>query len=419
MGCQMKVLKRALILALGSCMSGALLGDEHTPTATDPDSASGALLGDEHTPTVPDPDSPTGASSALLGDEYTPTAGENSFYRFDSELGMLAVRSAEGTTSTFYKIPGSLAEGFAKATNAVLFLQENVIGKYRTRRGDHLPMPADLEQTSFSTLIEDAVSNTRADMEKLEGVGSMFGFGRAGILGNRLWYIDAGPLIPPSDGDGVDTDTGIVLSTGWNIPVRKHLDFNLGFGYYSLSGTLAYIDLVPYTVYDRKYHTVYDQQYRYYYTWYATYRYTYQTARTYSTLVPRTAYRDVLVVEEFGINSLSAVASFVAHAAPGQAVNPFVSAGAYYVRLGADIGGYTASASDTGFSVGAGVECQLSERVTFIPTVFHSKAGESEETSIGAMFAYWYAFPSAFRISGGYATESENVSLSLGWMYSF
>jgi hypothetical protein len=378
MGCQMKVLKRALVLALGSCVSGA-----------------------------------------LLGDEYTPTAGENSFYRFDSELGMLAVRSAKGTTITFYKIPESLAEEFVKAPNAVRFLQENVVGKYRIRRGDHLPIPADLEQTSFSTLIEDAVSNTRDEMEKLEGVGSMLGFGRAGILGNRLWYIDAGPLIHPSDGDGVDTDTGIVLSTGWNIPVKKHLDFSLGVGYYSLSGTFEYIERVPYTVYDRQYHTVYDRQYRYYYTWYATYLYTYQTARTYSTLVPRTAYRDVLRVEEFDISSLSAGASFVAHAAPGQAVNPFVSGGAYYARVNADVGGYTASASDMGFSVGAGLECQLSERVTFIPTVFHSEAGDAEETSIGALLAYWYAFPSAFRIYGGYGTESENVSLSLGWMYAF
>ncbi|MFT7516028.1 MAG: opacity protein-like surface antigen, partial [Candidatus Omnitrophota bacterium] len=227
----------------------------------------------------------------------------------------------------------------------------------------------------------------------------VFGKGNAAVLGNRSWYINAGALVSQADVEGLETDTGFTLSTGWNIPVSQHVDFNVGFGYSQQSGTVEFIEEVPYTVYDR----------RYYYTYF--YRYTY--------LVPRTAYRSVLVEEEFDVSTFAGLGALALHAAPGQPVNPFLVGGVYYVNQEVEVGYISASESDTGFSVGGGVEFIMGDQVSFIPSVVHSKAGDAEETSINALLTYWYAMPSAVRFSGAYGTESENILISLGYMYMY
>lgn len=256
----------------------------------------------------------------------------------------------------------------------------------------------DESDTPAGALVGEAISQSGAASEKT-GV-EYYGKERTGILGNRLWFADIGAAISNSDDDNPDLDTGLTFSTGFNFPVAKHIDFGLGASYTRQTGTVLVRDVVYYTVYDRYYYRSY---YGYYYSYYA----------------PRRVSRTIFYEEDYEATTFSGNATVSLSLNPDKPVNPFIMGGLSYVNKEIDCGRYSDSLSEGGYAFGGGIEFMLGQKVSLIPSVLYSEAGDAKETSVGALLSYWFAFRHAFRIGGAYGTKSENIAATIGWMYGF
>lgn len=256
-------------------------------------------------------------------------------------------------------------------------------------------------------LVEESVAGAEAAFEAA-GV-EYYGKERTGVLGNRLWYFDVGYLNANDDSFYLELDPGFSFSTGMNFPLAKHVDFNVGMGYSQQEGTLRYYDYMPYTQYGTSYGV--SSYYNYYTGIYQPYIYSYTTAQTY--------YRQILIEENFDITSLSALACFYLSLLPDRAINPFLAGGALYMNQNLESDSFSAKVSELGFLAGGGFECKLGRKFSAVPSVVYSKVDEVEETSVSMMLGYWYAFRHAVRLSGSYGTESKDISVRLGIMYSY
>jgi hypothetical protein len=254
--------------------------------------------------------------------------------------------------------------------------------------------PPFLDHTNtLGQLVNQAVAEAESASEKA-GV-KYYGKERTGVLGNRLWFLDAGVGIPGDyEDEGLDLDPAPSISSGFNFPLVPHIDLGFGVAYSRQSGTALVYQQVPYTVY--------DLYYSYYYYYY----------------VPRTVYQTIVVEEDIEIDTFTANGTLSLCLLPDAVFNPFVIGGAFYIDQQVDIAGSSSSANDNGYLYGGGVELKLGKKASLIPSVVHTEVDEAEETSVGAMLAYWYAFKHAVRFNVAYATEAESTLLSIGWMYN-
>lgn len=288
---------------------------------------------------------------------------------------------------------GIYADDLASEPGALSTTPQNATSDTSGDDTDQPPESETVADIPLSQLVDEAVAAAEAASEAA-GV-EYYGKQRTGILGNRFWFLDVGVIFDNSDDDSIEMDTGSAFVTGFNFPLAKHIDLSLSIAYSKRSGTVRYYEQASYTVYD-----LYYDWYYYYYR-------------------PRTVYRTVLVEEKFDVATFTGSAALTLFIAPGNAVNPFITGGGFYVNQDIDSGGYSDSQSDEGFLFGGGIEFMLGQQISLIPSVIYSKLDEEDETAINVLLAYWYAFRHALRLSGSYGTESEDIAASVGWMYSF
>ncbi len=246
--------------------------------------------------------------------------------------------------------------------------------------------------TSLGDLVQDAVDSAE---EASEAAGvEYYGKDRTGMLGNRLWYADIGGLIPSDS----DFEPAIALSSGFNFPVSKHFDISFGIGYSKQKGT--------YSSYETQYYT--DIEYYWSYDWWYGYRLNSRPVRrSYNTWV----------TYDVEIDTLSLLSQCILSIAPESTFNPFLHAGAFYLDQEVSVSGYGVNVSDGGIIYGGGAEMRTSDKTSLILNASRIEVDDAEDTSIGALFAYWYAHNHAMRFSAAYSTETENYTASLGWMY--
>ncbi len=250
------------------------------------------------------------------------------------------------------------------------------------------------DEKSLSELVQQAVDSAEAASEAA-GV-EYYGKERTGMLGNKLWYADIGALVP----DDSDFDVGFAISSGFNIPISKHFDFNLGLGYSHQEGT--------YGALEKNYYTYTD--YYYTYSWWG-----WPTLRSRQV----TDYEYRWVTYDIEIDTLSFLADLYFSFRPDKRFNPFVHGGGFYLDQDISIASYGASVSSAGLIFGAGAEMKTSDKTTCVLSVSRVEADDAEDTSISGLFAYWYAHNHAMRFSASYSTEYESYTASLGWMYGY
>jgi hypothetical protein len=209
---------------------------------------------------------------------------------------------------------------------------------------------------SIVELVDEAVEDAEEATEKA-GL-KYYGKPRTGILGNRLWYADFAILFA----DNSNIDPGIGLSTGFNFPVVPHLDLGVALRYGHQEGTL---------------------------------------------------FTRNVEVDQYNIGA-SATASLL----PEQKINPFLIAGVFYLSADVSVDGFSNTVDSEGFGIGGGIEFMVGNKASIIPAYVHSEADDIDSDVLSLLFNYWYAFKHAVRIGGGYDPDSEDYSLSIGYMYN-
>ncbi len=107
------------------------------------------------------------------------------------------------------------------------------------------------------------------------------------------------------------------------------------------------------------------------------------------------------------------------HFAPGNTIDPVIGASLVYVSVDAEANGFSEDDSDTGFSIGAGLELAISEKASILPSIGYSNVGDEDDFGIGLDAAVW--LNETFAITGGigYAFDSELLSFAAGLLIGF
>lgn len=199
----------------------------------------------------------------------------------------------------------------------------------------------------------------------------------AGILGKRYIGASVGQVTPGND-EVKDIDDSIIsYGVGLRLPINANLDFVGSIGQSKLDGSVSEYD--PYLGF-------YE-----------------------------------IDVEGTG-TSLGALLQY--QFMPGDQVNPFVGVGVLWSKaeIEASVAGYSESEDDddTGFTVGAGIEFNIDEKISINTGInYQSEMFDEDDIIAGVGFNAWVTPQLLLSVVGQYAFDSEDKGISAGLAIGF
>jgi len=128
----------------------------------------------------------------------------------------------------------------------------------------------------------------------------------------------------------------------------------------------------------------------------------------------------------FEVNTQTILGGIDYHFSPGSKMNPVVGVkvGYTFVEAKASASGYTEPSGfeeddDFAFSVGGGIEVDISDKTAIRPTIVYNKFGDEDDVAAGLGLNIWFTKDSFARLTTSYAFDNGDFSYAAGLGFGF